>query len=117
MLTSEPCPFCQILRGDGRAELLHQDANVAAVRDIRPVAPTHILIIPVRHIRSLQELHAEDEGLLERMIWVAREIAIREGVDASGYRLVINTGPAAGQTVYHLHLHLLAGRRMSWPPG
>ena len=117
MLRAESCPFCRIVHGTSRADILLHDERVIALRDIRPVAPTHILIIPVRHIASLHELQPEDEGLLDRMFSAAREIAGREGVDSSGYRLVINTGANAGQSVFHLHMHLLAGRRMHWPPG
>jgi len=116
-LLSELCPFCRIVRGDADATIVHRDDSVVAFRDLRPVAPTHILIIPTSHVRSLEELKAGDGGLLERMISVARDLARREGVESSGYRLVINTGPNAGQSVFHLHMHFLAGQRMHWPPG
>jgi histidine triad (HIT) family protein len=81
------------------------------------MAPTHILVVPTGHIASLNEVTEADEPLLARMLRVARELAVREHVDGTGYRIVINTGPEAGQSVSHLHLHLLAGRRMNWPPG
>ena len=113
----ESCVFCQIVRGQARATILHQDEQVVAFRDIHPAAPTHILVIPARHISSLNDLGGSDEPLLGMMIRTAHELAVREKVDGSGYRIVMNTGPEAGQSVEHLHLHLLAGRRMHWPPG
>lgn len=96
---------------------MHRDETVVAFHDLRPVAPTHVLIIPTRHVASLLQLQAGDDQLLGAMFSVAWEIARSEAVDADGYRLVINTGPAAGQSVFHLHMHLLAGRPMRWPPG
>jgi histidine triad (HIT) family protein len=96
---------------------VHRDAQVIAFRDAHPVAPVHILIVPVRHVASLNELHSEDDELLGRLFTVARAIALQEEVDQGGYRLVLNTGPDAGQSVFHVHLHLLGGRPMRWPPG
>lgn len=116
-MSTTSCPFCRIVRGEVRAEVLHQEDTVMAFRDARPVAPIHVLIIPTKHIVSLQELRAEDAGLLDRMTSVAGDVAVRENASPGGYRLVINTGENAGQTVFHLHMHLLAGRRMHWPPG
>ncbi len=111
------CIFCRIVEGRADAEVVHRDHRLAAFRDTHPVAPTHILVVPVRHVSSLNELTTLDESLLGAMIQVAHELAVREKVDGLGYRLVINTGPDAGQSISHVHLHLLAGRRMSWPPG
>jgi len=96
--------------------MVYQDEDVTAFRDRNPQAPTHVLIIPNEHIESVDEVRAQDAGLLGKLFVIARQIAQEEGLTA-GYRLVINTGPQAGQSVHHLHMHLLGGRRMSWPPG
>ena len=111
------CIFCEIAGGRGRAEVLHRDEMVTAFRDIRPQAPVHVLVIPNEHIESVAELEEDHGPLLGRMIRVANEIARSQGIADGGYRLVINRGRHGGQTVYHLHLHLLGGRRMGWPPG
>jgi histidine triad (HIT) family protein len=110
------CPFCQIATGERPATIVHRSDDVVAFRDIHPQAPTHILIIPTKHIVSVTELAAEDEKLIGRLMTVAKEIAQQENL-SKGYRLVINTGPQAGQSVLHLHVHLLGGRAMHWPPG
>lgn len=109
-MKSKPCIFCQIVSGEEKSVLLHRDDHVIAFRDIRPLAPTHILIVPSKHIDSINTLQAEDAPLLGHMLLVAKELAGREGVAESGYRLIFNTGPDGGQTVYHLHLHLIAGK-------
>ncbi len=111
------CVFCRIVSGEAAAEILYQDDLVTAFRDTHPQAPTHILIVPNRHIRAVAALNPEEAELMSRMIIVANHLASQEGIAQSGYRLVINNGPQAGQSIYHLHLHLLGGRRMSWPPG
>lgn len=116
-MPSPTCPFCRIVEGGDPADLLYRDERVLAFRDIRPVAPIHILIIPVRHIGALTDLEESDAGLLDKMAAVARTLAEREGIESNGYRLVLNTGPDAGQSVLHLHMHLIGGRRMGWPPG
>lgn len=116
-MSSEACPFCRIVSGEQAADIVHSDDGVVAFRDIRPVAPVHLLIIPTKHIASLHELADSDAGLLGRMTSVARTLAASEGLEPSGYRLVINTGVDAGQSVFHLHMHLIGGRRMGWPPG
>ncbi|HEY5982485.1 MAG TPA: histidine triad nucleotide-binding protein [Anaerolineales bacterium] len=116
-MSTDACVFCQIARGQTDTAILYRDDDVVVFRDIRPVAPLHLLVIPRRHVASLLELQESDEALISRMISVARDLAVREGVEAGGYRLVMNTGPDAGQTVFHLHMHLLAGRQMHWPPG
>jgi histidine triad (HIT) family protein len=116
-MSVESCVFCRIVDGRTAAMIVHRDRLLVAFRGIRPAAPTHILVVPIQHVSSLNELGASDESLLGAMIQVAHELAVQEQVDDTGYRLVINTGPDAGQSVSHLHLHLLAGRRMSWPPG
>ena len=111
------CIFCQIAAGDIAADLVYQDEQVVAFRDITPQAPTHILIIPRRHIGTLLETDEETVPLLGRMQHAAVEIARREGLDQRGFRLVTNCLEEAGQSVFHLHLHLLGGRRLGWPPG
>jgi histidine triad (HIT) family protein len=109
------CLFCQIAAGERPATIVHRSDGVVAFRDINPQAPTHILIIPTKHIVSVAEATVEDEGLIGRLVTTAKEIAQQENL--KGYRLVINTGSQAGQSVFHLHVHLLGGRAMHWPPG
>jgi histidine triad (HIT) family protein len=111
-----PCLFCQIVAGERPATIVYRGDGVIAIRDIHPQAPTHILIIPTKHIVSVAELAVEDEELIGRMITTAQTIAQQENL-SKGYRLVINTGAQAGQSVFHLHVHLLGGRAMHWPPG
>ena len=111
------CIFCRIVRSEAPAEILYQDELVTAFRDIHPQAPTHVQIVPNRHIPAVAVVTPNDAELLGRMITVANHLASQEGIARSGYRLVINNGPQAGQSVGHLHLHLLGGRRMGWPPG
>lgn len=111
------CIFCKIIAGEAPGEILYQDDRVTAFRDIHPVAPTHILVVPNTHIASVNELEEEDEALVGRLFTVARQIARQEGIDASGYRLIVNTGAHGGQVVYHLHLHLIGGQRMRHPMG
>ena len=117
LLSDPTCIFCRIVRGEIAADILHRDEAVLAFRDVKPVAPTHILIIPTRHIASLREHDGEGRAVLDHMAMVARGLADQERVAASGYRLVINSGEDAGQSVFHLHMHLLGGRKMHWPPG
>jgi histidine triad (HIT) family protein len=111
------CLFCSIAAGDIPATFVHQDDTVIAFRDINPQAPTHILVVPREHIVSAAELSAAQDPLWARLLHVSQQLATSEGVVKSGYRLVTNVGHDAGQTVSHLHLHLLGGRPMSWPPG
>ena len=106
------CIFCRIIQGLSPAEILFQDEQVTAFRDIHPVAPTHILVVPNKHIPSVNDLAAVDEALVGRLFTLARDLATQEGIQHSGYRLVINNGPNAGQAVFHLHLHLIGGQRM-----
>ncbi len=112
-----PCIFCQIVANLATANILYRDQHVTAFRDLHPVGPTHLLIVPNRHIDSLNDLQDEDEALVGYMFAVARKLAAKEGIDQSGYRIVVNTQADGGQTVYHLHLHLIGGRPMHWPPG
>ncbi|MFB0559341.1 MAG: histidine triad nucleotide-binding protein [Dehalococcoidales bacterium] len=107
------CIFCQIVAGKIPSEILYQDEEIIAFRDIHPVAPTHLLIIPKRHIPSLAHLTEEDSPLMGRMVNIANQLAKREGIAESGYRLAISCGEQAGQIVPHLHMHLIGGRRLS----
>jgi histidine triad (HIT) family protein len=111
------CLFCRIASGEIPTTLLHADELVVAFPDISPQAPTHILLIPRRHVTSAAELGDDDAAMLGRLFAVAARLAAGAGVTESGYRLVTNAGPDAGQSVDHLHLHLLGGRRLRWPPG
>ena len=116
-MTEIDCIFCKIIAGEIPAELLHNDDLVVAFRDISPKAPTHLLLIPREHIASAAQLGEEHAPMLGRMFAVAAKLAADAGVVDSGYRLVSNSGEGAGQSVRHLHFHLLGGRSMSWPPG
>ena len=111
------CIFCKIAAGDIPAELVYENDDVVAFRDITPQAPTHILVIPRRHISTLLDTTPETSLLLGRMQQAAVEIARSEGLAERGFRLVTNCLEEAGQSVFHLHLHLLGGRRLGWPPG
>ncbi len=111
------CPFCQIIAGQRKASIIYQDPRVVAFRDVNPQAPTHILIVPTKHISSLNEIESEDHELLGYLLNVARSIAEKEGINEEGYRLVLNCQEKAGQSIFHLHFHMLGGRRMGWPPG
>lgn len=111
------CIFCRIAQGEIPADLLYQDEEVVAFADIDPKAPSHVLVIPRQHIASVQAVGADQAVLLGRMVLAAQAVARQLGVDATGYRLVMNHGRDGGQSVDHLHMHLLGGRRMAWPPG
>lgn len=108
----EDCIFCKIIAGDIPGDIIYRDDEIIAFRDINPLAPTHVLIIPREHIATLNDLTAENAPLLARMTLVAKEIAVKEGIDGRGYRLVINCGAEGGQIVNHLHLHLLGGKKL-----
>ena len=117
MSASNPdCVFCKIAAGTIPTEMVHEDDTVVAFRDLSPQAPVHVLIIPRKHIATLDDATADDDVLLGRMLLVARNIAAAEGI-AGAYRLVNNCGAPAGQSVFHIHLHLLGGRKFTWPPG
>lgn len=113
----EGCLFCRIVAGDVKSAVVLDGNEVIGFRDINPAAPTHILLIPRKHITDVSEIGPEHAGLLSEIFVAARELAESEGIADSGYRIVTNRGPNAGQSVFHLHFHLIGGRRMAWPPG
>lgn len=104
------CTFCKIVAGESPARVVYRDDLVTAFHDIRPITPVHILIVPNRHVASVNELEQEDETLVGHMVLVAKALARQEGIADKGYRLILNTGPQSGQSVFHLHLHLISGR-------
>jgi histidine triad (HIT) family protein len=111
------CLFCRIAQGELEADVVHSSDHVVAFRDINPQAPVHILIVPKEHIESARALKDRNAGMLVEIVQTAAHLARAEKVDQSGWRLVTNVGPDAGQSVHHLHFHLLGGRKMAWPPG
>jgi histidine triad (HIT) family protein len=113
----EHCLFCKIATGAIPSQIVYQDDDVVAFTDINPQAPIHILLIPRQHIASMTELTLKDGPILAKLFVTAQKLAHEKGIDESGYRLVTNMGPDAGQSVFHLHFHLLGGRALSWPPG
>ena len=114
-MTDSTCLFCRIVRGEIPAKLVASDEHCVAFRDINPQAPLHVLVIPREHVATLNDV--SDASRIGRLALMAAAIAREEGYSESGYRTVINTNADAGQTVFHIHLHLLAGRKLSWPPG
>lgn len=117
MFTDPACIFCKIISGDSPASIVYQDDQAVAFHDIHPVAPVHILIVPRQHLPSVNHLEQSDEPLIGHLFIIARHLAREKGIDRSGYRLILNTGPDSGQAVFHLHLHLIGGRRMRFPMG
>ena len=117
MMPMPTCIFCQIIAGERPSQKLYTDELATAFRDAHPAAPTHVLVVPNRHLASVNDLEPEDEGLIGHLFSVARRIAEEEGIQHSGYRLIVNTGPDGGQTIFHLHLHVLGGQRMRFPMG
>lgn len=117
MAADANCLFCKIASGQIPAKLAFQNEEIVAFHDINPAAPTHILIIPREHIVNTAEITDQNAPLVGRMIQIAAQLAREQGIEADGYRIVTNSGAAAGQAVWHLHLHLLGGRKMTWPPG
>lgn len=111
------CLFCRIVAGEIPATIVFQDDTVVAFRDITPQAPMHVLVIPRRHIASLNDLTPADDELIGRLVRTASAIAQEQGYGVGGYRTVFNCNADAGQTVFHVHLHVLGGRKMTWPPG
>ena len=117
MTTTDDCLFCKIIDRKVPASIVYENERILAFTDINPQAPTHILVIPKRHIATLNDLRPEDDAIAGELIRRAAQIASERGISADGFRTVFNTGPAAGQTVSHIHLHVLGGRGMTWPPG
>ncbi|HEX6308851.1 MAG TPA: histidine triad nucleotide-binding protein [Longimicrobiales bacterium] len=117
MPSRSECIFCRIADRAVPSTIVREDEHTVAFRDLDPKAPLHVLVIPRRHIASVNDVSDDDADVMAALFASARDVATTEGVAQSGYRLVVNTGPAANQTVQHLHLHLLGGRDMSWPPG
>jgi histidine triad (HIT) family protein len=111
----DDCVFCKIAKGEIGAEFIYKDETIFVIRDLNPQAPTHLLIMPVQHIESAA--HVTDQAIWSSLMGQAVKIACRLGLDKEGFRMVVNTGEQGGQTVPHLHLHLLSGRNFGWPPG
>lgn len=111
------CLFCKINKGEIPAEILYQDDDVTVFRDVNPQAPVHFLVIPKKHISTLNDLQPDDGMLIGKMLLTAKNVAADLGISESGYRTTMNCNSGAGQTVYHIHLHVLGGRQMNWPPG
>ncbi len=116
-MSSADCLFCKIVAGDIPAEIIYESESAIAFRDINPQAPTHVLIIPRQHIATINDLDDGDDATVGHLFKAAKEIAAAEGFADDGYRVVMNCNEAAGQTVFHIHLHLLGGRPLTWPPG
>jgi len=116
-MSEQNCLFCRILEGEIPAEVIYRDERSIAFRDTNPQAPFHVLVVPHEHIESLDEASQRDEALLGHLLRVAARIANEAGLSESGYRTVINTGAGAGQSIFHLHVHVLGGRPLNWPPG
>ena len=114
-MAEENCLFCKIIAGTIPGDFVHQDERCVVIRDIHPQAPTHVLVIPREHLESLDDASQRDEGLLGHLLRVSARVA--NDLDNESYRTVINTGAGAGQSVFHLHVHVLAGRALNWPPG
>lgn len=111
------CLFCKMIAGDIKPDVVFENEHVLAFRDIRPQAPVHVLVIPKRHIPTLDDLPGDEPNLAAELFAAVKRVAEIEGISATGYRTVVNCRGDSGQEVYHLHLHVLGGRRMSWPPG
>lgn len=116
-MATADCIFCRIAAGEIPAERVRENEETVAFRDINPQAATHVLVIPRRHIASVNDLDGGNAGIIGQLFLSAKEIAAEEGIAEPGFRLVMNTGADAGQSVDHIHLHLLGGRRLEWPPG
>jgi histidine triad (HIT) family protein len=111
------CLFCKMVSGQIKPNTVLETDDVLAFRDIHPQAPTHVLVVPKRHVATINDLQAADAELVGKLYLAAREVARKDGIAAAGFRTVMNCNADAGQTVFHLHLHVLGGRRMNWPPG
>lgn len=111
------CLFCKMVAGDIAPETVFEDDDVLAFRDINPQAPTHVLVVPKRHISTINDLSPDDVGLVGKLYLAAQQVAAQDGIAEEGYRTVMNCNAGAGQSVFHIHLHVLGGRPMRWPPG
>ena len=114
---SDNCLFCKIIAGEIPSTEVYRDEDVFAFEDINPAAPTHALVIPIKHLQDVAEAEEEDAELLGKLMLAANRIADEKGLGEDGFRYIINTGRHGGQTVFHLHLHIIGGRQMTWPPG
>lgn len=111
------CLFCKIIERKLPSKIVFEDENLVAFEDVNPQAPVHILLVPRRHIESVNGVEEIDRELMGHLFWISRKLAQERGVAASGYRLVVNSGASAGQSVFHIHVHLVGGRAFGWPPG
>ncbi len=111
------CLFCKMIAGEIKPDTVYEDDDVLGFRDISPQAPTHVLVIPKRHISTINDLNESDAELVGKLFLAAKQVAHADGIDDSGYRTVMNCNAGAGQSVFHIHLHVLGGRGMQWPPG
>ena len=116
-MNNSDCLFCKILREEIPTDFVFESEHAVAFRDINPQAPTHVLIIPRKHVATINDIHVDDADIVGNLFLAAKQIAAQEKLADAGYRVVMNCNEAAGQTVFHLHLHLLGGRRLGWPPG
>lgn len=116
-MSESTCLFCRMISKEIPTDFVYQDEYAIVIRDINPQAPTHLLVIPIEHVESLDDASKKHEPVLGHLLRVAARVANDEGLAESGYRTVINTGAGAGQSVFHLHIHVLGGRSMTWPPG
>lgn len=111
------CLFCKIIAKEIPGEIVYEDEHALAFKDLKPVAPTHVLVVPKKHIAAIHDLIPDDAATIGNVFVAARKVADQLGLTAAGYRLVVNDGDAAGQTVHHIHIHVIGGRQMTWPPG
>ena len=111
------CIFCKMVNGEIQPDVVYEDEDVLAFRDANPTAPTHVLVIPKEHIATTNDLDEESAGIVGKLYLAAKQVAGNDGIAERGYRMVMNCNPEAGQSVYHIHLHVLGGRPMNWPPG
>lgn len=116
-MSEQDCLFCKILNGDIPADIVYESDSVIAFRDISPKAPTHVLVIPRKHVATINDLGEEDKDIIGSLFLAAKDIVRAEGLSDEGYRAVMNCNEGAGQSVFHIHLHVLGGRALSWPPG
>jgi histidine triad (HIT) family protein len=116
-MSEQDCLFCKILNGDIPADIIYESDSAIAFRDVNPQAPTHVLVIPRKHVATINDLNEEDQEIVGSLYLAAKDIARAEGLSDEGYRAVMNCNEGAGQSVFHIHLHVLGGRALSWPPG